>query len=215
MDGQGGPIAAPPDRTAQTNIDANATSHFAFYYTGDPSRMKVLAPKDWHCLGLYGSSGSMLFITPTQLLPEQFFGMNPLKGIIGPAIQYSMTIGDTSGRFEAAKIIARVFPQDKKFVDDVIAEKLAPASDFPFGPYPADRVTRRGPSVVEYATPAGAQGLGLVSRLLPGQMPIAGTVILLDQDHDILHLAIRLPQGMRDLSSAIISQTEADNPGMR
>lgn len=212
MDGQTGPVAAPANGTMQTNLSAEIASHLAYFYAGDPQRTGVLAPKDWHCFGTQGSGGFNLFVTPTQLSSEQFFGKYPFKGIGGPAIQYSIIFGGTSGRFPAAQIIAQVFPQEQKFAQDVAAERLAPASDFHFGAYPEDHLTRRDASVVEYETPAGSKGLGLVSLLLPDETPITGTVILLDRDRDILHLAIRLPPSMRNLSDVIIRRAEADNP---
>ena len=39
-----------------------------------------------------------------------------------PAIQLSYSIGDTSGRFEVARIVARVFPKYQGYVQHVIAE---------------------------------------------------------------------------------------------
>jgi len=68
----------------------------------------------------------------------------------GPAIQLSVAVGDTSGRFEVAQIIARVFPSHRNFVRDVIAEDIEPASNFPFGPFPKDKLTYKSKELVEY-----------------------------------------------------------------
>ncbi len=68
------------------------------------------------------------------------------KGFTGQAVQISVFSGGTSGRFQVAKIVARVFPAYKAFAQNVIAEGIEPASDFPFGPYPSDKLTYRGKS---------------------------------------------------------------------
>jgi hypothetical protein len=60
------------------------------------------------------------------------------KGFTGPAIQLSDSIGDTSGRFEVAAMIAKVFPAYSWFLKGVIDESIEPASAFPAGPLPKD-----------------------------------------------------------------------------
>src|SRR5258705_141438 len=71
------------------------------------------------------------------------------KGFDGPAIQISTIYGSTSGRFSVARMIARVFPDHMSFVKDVIAEEIAPASDFPSGPYHADKLKYLTAEMVE------------------------------------------------------------------
>jgi hypothetical protein len=46
------------------------------------------------------------------------------------------------------------------FVMSVINERILPASDFPFGLYPRDMLTRRSSTVVEFETLRGADGMG-------------------------------------------------------
>jgi hypothetical protein len=47
-------------------------------------------------------------------------------------------LAQTSGRFEVAEIIARVFPDYKDFVSLVMELFDFPPTEFTFGPYPND-----------------------------------------------------------------------------
>jgi len=87
------------------------------------------------------------------------------KGFAGPVIQISVVDGGTSGRFQVAKGIARVFPDRRQFVRKVVAEGIEQVSSFPAGPYPQDKMTYRSNSVVEFETPTSTAGLGTASRL--------------------------------------------------
>ena len=133
------------------------------------------------------------------------------KGFTGPVIQISTEIGDTSGRFGVARTIARVFPSHKAFVRRVIAEGIEPASDFPSGPYPKDRLIYKSKEIVEYQTPAQTDGLGTQSRLQKNADPIRGVAILVGSDPDLVFLAARLPPNKADLASIIIRQVELDS----
>jgi hypothetical protein len=68
--------------------------------------------------------------------------------------------GEMSGRFSVAQVIARIFPKQIEFTERVIKEGTEPASDFPFGPYPKDKLTYRSDRVVEFRTPPHSEGLG-------------------------------------------------------
>jgi hypothetical protein len=130
-------------------------------------------------------------------------------GITGPGIQLREANGETSGRFEVAQWIARVFPSFKTFVQHVINEGLEPASDFPSGPYPSDKLTCKSDRMVEYQTPSHSKGLGTMSRLQAGDYPISGVAILQGQNPpSLLFLALRLPSGLNDLASPIIRGLE-------
>jgi hypothetical protein len=75
----------------------------------------------------------------------------------------------------------------------VIALGIEPASDFPFGPYPNDKLTYKNKETVEYETPAHTDGLGTASRLQKNADPIRGAAILVGPDTDLLSLSVRLP----------------------
>lgn len=207
-DGQAGPQAAPTGQSKAVAISAASAQRLAWYKAlYGPG---VLAPRGWHCFSTYGSNGANLFISPgpidakTVLLPSDW------KGFGGPAIQISIAEGGTSGRFDVAKVIARVFPAYKQFAQNVIAEGLEPASDFPFGPYPNDKLTDRGTNIVEFETPANTTGLGTDSRLLPSASPIDGVAIITGTDTDLIQLSAQVSTKDRDLIPLIVQQVESD-----
>ena len=125
-------------------------------------------------------------------------------------MQISVSSGGTSGRFEVAKIVARVFPEYKAFAQSVIAEGIEPAGDFPFGPYPSDKLTNRSKSVVEFETPANSQGLGTDSRLQMNASPIDGVAIVTGADTDLVQLSARVPETDRELIPAMIAEVESE-----
>jgi hypothetical protein len=204
-DGQIGPEPAPKNGTKHMNLDARAASALAYYRSAD---IGVLGPRGWHCIVLAGSNGTTIYVTPERLDANTLMFSKKNKGISGNGIQLSVSLGETSGRFEAAKFVARLFPQDRVFVDKVIAEKVEPASAYVFGPYPGDRLTRRSAAMVEYETPANTKGLGTDSRLIPSGSPISG-IVFMGEDDSVLSLSVRLPPEGH-LTQAIIRRTETD-----
>jgi hypothetical protein len=206
-DGQIGPREAPTG-TNQTIPIPTATAQKLAYYKAEDG-LGVLAPIGWYCFGTYGSNGSSLFVSPQQLDSKNLFSTN-WKGFTGPVIQLATEFGDTSGRFGVASIIARVFPAYKAFVRKVIAGGFASASDFPFGPYPTDKLVYKSKGIVEYQTPAEKDGLGTQSRLMKNSSPISGVEILAGETPDLISLASRLSPDMTDLTSIIIQQVERD-----
>jgi hypothetical protein len=206
-DGQAGPQAAPTGKSKAVAIPAAAAQRLAWYKAKyGPG---VLAPRGWHCFSTYGSDGSNLFVSPDAMDSATLLSVG-WKGFAGQAIQISIAEGGTSGRFEVAKVIARVFPAYKTFAQNVIAEGIEPASDFPFGPYPNDKLTYRGKGVVEFETPANTQGLGTDSRLLPYASPIDGVDLITGQDTDLIQLAARVSTKDRDLIPLIVKQVESN-----
>ncbi|HVU45129.1 MAG TPA: hypothetical protein VHD85_03320 [Terracidiphilus sp.] len=135
---------------------------------------------------------------------------NRWRGFAGSAIQISSIEGDTSGRFEVARFIARVYPAHRDFVQNVIAEGIEPASAFPSGPYPTDKLTYRSKEIVEYVTPANTMGLGTNSHLQQNEDPISGVAILAGEALDLVHLSVRLPPQDNELIRIIVRQTERD-----
>jgi hypothetical protein len=173
----------------------------AYYASAD---LGVLAPRGWHCFGLYGSNGSILIVTPEPHHADDLLKTN--SNLTGPAIQLSFSFGDTSGRFEVAQVAARLFPTKKEFVQRVIHEGIAPASDFPFGPYPADILTRRSDTEVEFETPANTDGMGTKSRLVKNSSPINGVAIM-TADENLVLLEARMPPDLSILVPSILGET--------
>jgi len=205
-DGQVGPQAAPSGKSLAVQVPVALAQRLAYYKAEDG--FGVLAPGGWHCFSTYGSDGSNLFVSPDAIDSATLLSVD-WKGFTGPAIQISIAEGGTSGRFEVAKVIARVFPAYKQFAHNVIAEGIEPASDFPSGPYATDKLTYRGTNTVEFETPANAAGLGTDSRLLPNASPIDGVDLISGQDTDLIQLSARVSAKDRDLIPLIVKQVES------
>jgi hypothetical protein len=206
-DGQAGPIAAPSGKSVTVAIPAATAQRLAYYKA--EYRIGVLAPRGWYCFSIYGSSGIELFVTPNPIDTNGLFA-DDWKGFPGQVIELAFDNGGTSGRFEVAKVIARVFPEYKAFAQGVIAEGIEPASDFPSGPYPSDKLTYRGKSVVEFETPAKAQGLGTDSRLLMNASAIDGVAIVSGADTNLTLWTARVPVTEGDLIPAMVAQVERE-----
>ncbi len=206
-DGQAGPLKAPVGKSKAVAISAANAQRLA-YYKAEYSA-GVLAPRGWHCFSTYGSNGANLFVSPDPMDSTTLLSLD-WKGFTGDAVQISNISGGTSGRFQVAKVIARVFPAYKAFAQNVIAEGIEPAADFPFGPYPGDKLTYRGNNIVEFETPANAQGLGTDSRLQANASPIDGVAIIAGADTDLVQLSARVPANDSDLIPAMVGQAEKE-----
>jgi hypothetical protein len=207
-DGQVGPDPAPTGKPVPVALDAQTASRLAFYQSKYDNG--ILAPRGWHCANLEGSNGWILFLASEHLNATALLDPknHPLKG---PAIQFTVRNGGTSGRFEVAQLIARYFPQRRAFLKSVIAEGIEPAGDFPSGPFKADQLVTRRKDLVEYLTPAGRKGLGTKSRLIPSDLPIrsfAAVVGGANDDWAGFTMAVRLPKDMDDLAPVILSWAE-------
>ncbi len=201
----------PDNKSKAVAIPAALAQRLAYYKGG--VGLGVLAPRGWHCFAQYGSDGSNLFVSPDPIRSTTVMSMD-WKGFTGQAIEVSVMLGGTSGRFEVAQIIARVFPAYKAFAQSVIAEGIEPASSFLFGPYPTDKLTYRGDKVVEFETPANMQGLGTCTRLQANSSPIDGVAILFgggaNEDTNLVQLSARLAAADSDLIPVIVGQREKE-----
>ena len=110
-------------------------------------------------------------------------------------------------------MIARVFPADSWFLRDVIDEGIEPASAFPSGPFPKDKLIYRSKRLAEFQTPANEDGLGTASWLLKTDMSIYGQVMLVGQTPDLVHLSMRLTPEIADLTPTIIKQLGTEGHG--
>jgi hypothetical protein len=211
-DGQVGPLNAPAGERKRVSISPSAAARLAYYKA--ENGFVILGPRGWYCFSTYGSSGSTLYVAPETIDAATLFSSG-WKGFSGQVIQASVAIGDTSGRFAVARTIARVFPDYKAFVQDVIAEGIAPSSSFPVGPYPKDRLTYRSKNVVEFETPPNSTGLGTDSRLQRNGSPIVGVSILFGEVPSLLQVSTRLSEEDRDLVRFIVARAEREAAAYR
>jgi hypothetical protein len=208
QDGQTGPTPAPSGAPKNVLMSAAAAARLAYYSAAPPNG--VLAPRGWSCFGEYGSNGATLYLSPSPIQASDVEA-SPWAAGAGPAIQVSWLSGDTSGRFQVAQVIARVFPAHQSFVQGVIGEGIEPATSFPQGPVATDKVTTKSGVAVEYETPGGAQGLGTsITALAPSPDPIDGAAVLTGATPDLAFLAARLTADTRDLTPLIVQQFEVD-----
>jgi hypothetical protein len=70
-DGQVGPRPAPKGANKIVRLDAVKSKRLAYYKSETPGG--VLAPRDWHGFGTYGSSGSSLIVSPHPIKWEYVF----------------------------------------------------------------------------------------------------------------------------------------------
>ena len=198
-DGQMGPLPAPR-RRATPRVAPAAARQLAYYaseYDG------VLAPRGWHCFGLYGSNGSILIVTP-----EPHDGRDLLRArarpLRGPAVQLTFSSGGTSGRFAVAETIARAFPDHMDFARRVAAEGIG--APLPPGPYRTDSMVRLRSNAVGYRTPAAREGLGTDSRLAPNDRPIDGLAIIFpEEDMNLIKIDVRLSADQATLATPILN----------
>jgi hypothetical protein len=206
-DGQLGPEEAPAGTSKTLAIPPESAKQLA-YYQGHGG-LSVLAPRGWNCFSTYGSNGINLYVSSQPIDASKFFSTS-WKGFSEPAITLALSHGGTSGRFEVAQIIARVFPTHRGFVQSVIAEGIESKNSFPLGPYPTDKLTYLSHDVVEYQTPPHSDGLGTRSVILKSADPIGGVAILTEPETSLTQLAVRLPPSLQSLEPIIIHQVETD-----
>lgn len=206
-DGQQGTVAAPKGLPKALDLDPAAAKGLAWYQARYSAG--ALAPRGWKCFSFYGSGGVTLTIAPGGKLDD------PSQPIAGPAVTLADDLGGTSGRFEVAKVAARVFvAPEKAFVAAVIAEGIEPKENFPAGAYPADKLTYATPTLVQFATPAGKEGLGAAAGLGASPLPVVGLAKLVGaaEAPDLYLLAVRLPAAQAGLAAAIVGAAERTLP---
>jgi len=213
-DGQAGPEEAPSGEPVATALPADIADKLAYYrWEG----LGVLAPKGWNCFAVYGSNGESLFVSPDPINGDRLLSGTDLfsdtgGGFRGPAIQLSVSLGDTSGRVEVAQIIARVFPQRRSFIHHLTRahDGILNESDVVYGPYKTDNLVRPDRNTVEFQTPANADGLGTMSALRKNAWPITGVIVLTGETPDATHLSIRLNPDQASLAPYIIQRLEME-----
>ncbi len=211
-DGQTGPYQASEGSPKPVKLPPEIANKLAWYeYKGDAGQIGTLGPRGWNCFVTIGSNGETLYIAPETMNSAKILEHKEWQGFTGPAIQLSGSDGGTSGRFEVARTVARVFPAYRSYARKIIAEGFGPASDYPFGPFPSDHLTYKSKKLVEFTTPSHRKGLGTTSWLLPSDQPILGFALLTigpNVDAELLQLSLRLPPSLSALSPTLVRQAE-------
>jgi hypothetical protein len=211
--GQTGMLEAPKGPSRSVPISPENAQALAYYTSADG--IGLLAPRGWYCEGVSGSSAYALFLSPKPIGRS----MSGWEGLEGSAIEINHMNGGTSGRYDIAQIIGRVFPAYRAFAIRALEGFDLP---IPSGPYPKDTLEYRGKAIVEYKTPSQTDGLGnFDSWLGKNDMPIVGAAILLvdpppnpnGDPPDAVRLSVRLPPDLVRLASAIVSYVERDVVG--
>lgn len=172
----------------------------------------ILAPRGWHCFGFYGSGGTTLIVAPE---PINSSVSDPHK-LAGSGVVLAIHDGDTSGRFQVAEIIARVFPAHQQFVQNVKDLFSDLSLTFPSGPFPSDRLTYKSKSIVEYRTPPQSEGLGTQWPLTRNADLIDGVAIVAGSPApSVFVLAIRVGPDLQKLAPAIIRHLERETTPKR
>ena len=195
-DGQQGPQPAPEPRGSVVDLPGEVAANLALYIAAEG--LGVLAPRGWNCLELSGSNGTILIVTPERHTLEDAHDLR------GPAVQISHSFGGTSGRFAVAEAIARLFPEQMDFANEVFAEGIVDPP-VPPGPFPDDELQRLNANAVRFTTPAARPGLGTASLLIPDSDPIHGLVVLVgSEEPDLVQVNVRLPARQSDLVPFIL-----------
>jgi hypothetical protein len=206
--GQAGLVDAPTGPEKVIQIAPKPTRKLAYYKSGvSPG---VLAPLGWSCFGIYGSGGAETFVAPGTIDSDAVFA-GKWEHLTGPAVEVDFRNGGTSGRDSVARVIARVFPKYRAFVQGVLELFDGVYPEVAYGPYPTDNLVYKGDRLVEFRTPPNSEGLGtMTSRLEPNEQPIQGVATLVGEmpEVSLLLLTVRLPPEMNELKPAIIQQLE-------
>lgn len=140
--GQIGMLKPPKGTSERVPIREQNSRALAYYKSGDG--ISVLAPRGWYCQGVSGSGGATLSLGPKPIIQSS----TGWEGLGGAAMEVKEISGENSGRYEIAKLIARVFPAYQWFARQVWDLDYP----LPSGPYPKDTLTYRGNAVVEFRT---------------------------------------------------------------
>jgi hypothetical protein len=206
-DGQSGPQPPPALAPKLPEVAGGLASRLSYYYGADNQR--VLGPRGWHCVQLFGSEGDVLMVTPDALAVNgRGIADRPLHG---PAIVLYVINGGTSGRFQVVDVATRVFPAALvQFVEDVRKEREELGETTPTWSISRDKLKRRSETEVEFTTPADSRGLGNAYVLDEGPLPIKGFVQLAPDPGapGVALLSVRLPADLEDLARIIIATAE-------
>ena len=201
-DGQTGPLDAPENGSVELPIPADAARDLAYYSTLGYS---VLAPRGWNCIGVYGSSGSSIIVTPEVIQPMEMFGN---KKLAGELVVLKHTWGFGSGSSTLAEVIRMAFPKYQEHAESIEEMYGPPAHS---GPYPDDVLLAISDSVVAFETPAEKEGMGtqLNNWIEPNQNPIRGVAMLVGPNPDLLLIQTRFEVNPQ-LADVILQEAQRD-----
>lgn len=194
-------IEAPHSAPRDLAIPPDIAKQLAVYEA--PGGQSVLGPLGWACLSWQGSSGSTLVVAP-ELPPH------PDQALpVGPAIVVRVSYADTSGLFEVAGTMARLFPdKGRRFMPELEERGLeAPESRYVFEPYPQDHLVYGPAYQVEFVTPASTIGLGSPSDARPSDLPSFGFVRYSEASASLHKLVVRLTADLDALRPTIMSES--------
>ena len=77
--------------------------------------MKVLAPRDWHCIEMYGSENAVLLVTPRFYTADTAPGF---RSLVSLAVEVLFLSDENSGRDQVAEVLSRLFPLKHQFIHD-------------------------------------------------------------------------------------------------
>jgi hypothetical protein len=204
-DGQAGPFEPPEGASRTVALPAALAEQIAFYEgTYSPG---VFAPRGWQCKVLYGSSGSILLVTPAASDPS----WTSRSELPGQAVQVETVVGDGSGRFRVAAYGSYLFPKAAaKFVEAVTDMDPEIANDAVAAlPRATDAVFPVASTVARFTTPASAKGLGTDCGLAPTGDPIHGIAVLDTSDGmGLAVLRVRLASNLHGVEAAILALNE-------
>lgn len=198
--GQLGPAAAPSGKPVLAAVSQKVGTQLGFY-KGVNGR-GVFAPVGWYCREWYGSNGYIVAVTPAPP-PDRI----PAERIPGPGVELLFRDGETSGRFDVARISARFFPDVMRdFIQGVRDGGLEPESSFKPERYPKDSVKGISKRMIQFSTPAREAGFGTEGLLAESEEPVRGIVALNapGEDTGVSVLRVRLPEEQKSLSDAIV-----------
>jgi hypothetical protein len=200
-------LPAPEDSGQAPELPRPVALKLAYYAS---ALSAVLAPRGWHCHS-YGQSGSSTLV----VAPEPV-SADDVEHPTGPGIFRLSATAWTGGGLEVVvDVAARLFPAKKKLVQGLLGEWQRDKSEYTFGPYPDDILTRRSDTDVEFETPANKDGMGTYG-FVKNADPIRGMAILSeltdgkDKYPSIVLLDVRMPPGMRPLVRTIMEYTRWD-----
>jgi hypothetical protein len=189
------PRAAPTRHSIKLRVEKVNAARLAVYQAAfGPA---IIGPRGWHCFARFGSSGYFLEVRPE---PFDRRGESTGGALNGDdrAITLKLFDGGTSGRYEVAQIIARMFPAYRKFAETVRDMNAVPRSEFVFAQFPKDNLIRWSDSVVVFETPSNFEGIGTWEGLPMGSESIGGIVVLVGSPNEPSVRVVRARLGDRD-----------------